>query len=104
MCPDTDHQLSACILVPCSNTHCKLIGLCLALQFSTTQILSDSLTSLQLITRWASWPTSRTLQCPARVQLRRFLHLAASKSSPPLHEKFKAHDDAAISLALFVMQ
>ena len=98
VCPDTDSQLSLTISTPRSSTHCELVALCLALQLSPPQILTDSLTALQLITRWATLPPSRILRCPDRIDIRRFLHLASQQPSPPLLEKVKAHDTAAIAL------
>jgi hypothetical protein len=67
-----------------SSTHCELVALCLALSFSPSQILTDSLVSLQLIRSWASRPTAKTLSCPDRAEIRYFIHLARQLPHPRL--------------------
>ena len=84
---------------PRSSTHCELVALCLALTFSSppAAVLTDSLASLQCIHSWGSWPTARHLQCADRVEVRQFLAMALELEQPPVLEKVKAHDAAALA-------
>ena len=61
-------------------------------------MVTDSLTSLRLLSGWPLYSTARTLRCADRVEVRRVLHLAASHAHAPLLEKVKAHDDRALEL------
>ena len=98
VCIDEDTTMVAHIPKPRSSTHCELVALCLAMQFSPPQILTDSLVSLQLVRRWGSRTLAQVLACPDRPEVRQFLHMVASCSSPPLLEKVKAHNLSAIDL------
>jgi hypothetical protein len=79
-----------------SSTHCELVALSLALSLSPSQVLTDSLVSLQLIRRWGSRSVAQVLSCADRTEVRRFIHLARQLPQPPLLEKVKAHDTKAI--------
>ena len=95
-----DSEESRLVTVPCprSSTHCELVALCLALSLDPIppQILTDSLTSLRLAQAWGRWSVARTLQCMDRVEIRQLVHMAVQLPQPPLLEKVKAHDVAAV--------
>ena len=95
---DTGQVARATLQAPRSSTQCELAALCLALQWGPTQVLTDSLTSLQLVRRWGSRPTAHILRCADRVEVRQLVHLAGSMEHPPLLEKVKAHDQRALAL------
>ena len=96
VCPNDNTTLLAHIPDARSSTHCELVALCLALSFSPSQILTDSLVSLQLIRRWSTRSVAQTLSCPDRSEVRHFIHLARQLLQPPLLEKVKAHAATAI--------
>jgi hypothetical protein len=96
--PDTEEVLLATVSQPRSSTHCELVALCLALSLQPSQILTDSLGSLHLISAWGHWPATRTLRCPDRVEVRQFLYMAAASPTLPVLEKVTAHDAAALRL------
>ena len=96
--PDTEEVLLATVQQPRSSTHCELVALCLALSLNPSQILTDSLSSLHLISAWGQWPMARMLRCPDRVEVRQFLHLVAASTALPQLEKVTAHDAAALRL------
>ena len=82
---------------PRSSTHCELIALALALQLRPPHILTDSLASLHLLKSWGTWRAQRILQSADRALVRQVLHLAGQLTSPPVLEKVKAHDAAALA-------
>ena len=81
---------------PRSSTQCELIALVLALRFEPAMILTDSLASLLMVSRWGCWPAQKTLDSADRVEVRRFLAEVGQLSSAPTLVKMKAHDEAAI--------
>ena len=96
--PDTDKALQLHVPEPQSMTHCELLALALALGLETPQVVTDSLTSLRLLSRWPLYSTARILRCADRVEVRHVLHLAAAADQAPLFEKVKAHDECALWL------
>ena len=97
ICPSTGAQVTATVSAPRSSTHCELIALILALQQRSSVVLTDSLTSLQLIRNWATWPPARVLRCPDRAEVRQLLHIAQQRPAPPTLEKVKAHNTSAVA-------
>jgi hypothetical protein len=81
-----------------SSTQCELVAICLALALHPPQILTDSLSSLQLLHRWGQFSTARVLLCADRVLVRQAIFLAGQCQSPPLLEKVLAHDTTGIAL------
>jgi hypothetical protein len=96
--PDREATLQLHVPKPRSSTHCELMALALALELDTPQVLTDSLTSLRLLSSWPLYSTARILRCVDRVEVRRLLHLAAAVAQAPLLEKVKAHDERALQL------
>ena len=96
---DTEDWRLVTIPCPRSSTHCELVALCLALSLDPTppQVLTDSLTSLRLALGWGCWPVARTLQCADRVEVRQLVHMGALLALPPVLEKVKAHNEAALA-------
>ena len=82
---------------PRSSTHCELVALALAMTLHPTQVLTDSLAALLMLQSWGKWSPRRILQTPDRGLVRYILHLAGQLTSPPLLEKVKAHDEAAVA-------
>ena len=98
MQPDTEAVLQRCIPSPRSSTHCELVALNLALSLAAPQILTDSLTSLRLISGWPTYSAARILRCADRVEVRWFMERAAGCASAAMLEKVKAHDEHGIEL------
>lgn len=96
--PDTGVVLQLRLPQPRSSTHCELVALALALGLETPQVVTDSLTSLELLSRWPFYSAARILRCADRVEVRRVLHLAAGLVLAPRLEKVKAHDDSALEM------
>ena len=96
--PDTDVTVLARVPSPRSSTQCELVALGLALQQDSPHVLSDSLAALHMLRSWAEWSLARRLRCPDRHEVRWVLSLASARSSPPLLEKVKAHDDHLLRL------
>ena len=95
---DSDIALCAHLPVARSSTQCELVALCLALALYPPQVLTDSLSSLQLLRRWGQFSAARVLLCPDRVLIRQAIFLAAQRRPPPLLEKVAAHNAAGITL------
>ena len=97
--PDTEDSLQVSVSYPRSSTHCELVALCLALTLSPSpsQVLTDSLVSLQLLQHWGHWPAARTLSCPDRIEVRQLIDMALELPQAPALEKVKAHDTPAIT-------
>ena len=85
------------VSTPRSSTQCELVALMLALDFQPPQVITDSLTALHLLKSWGTWSPQRVLQMADRGLVRMLLHQAGHLASPPLLEKVKAHDEAAIA-------
>ena len=96
--PDDDATLVARVPGARSSTHCELVALTLALNFDPSQLLTDSLVSLQLVQHWGSRPLAQVLSCPDRAEVRHFIHAASTRATPPLLEKVKAHDSRLLEL------
>ena len=71
--PDTEGVVTRSVPHARSSTHCEMVALCLAIQARPTQVLTDSLCSLQLLQRWHAWPLSRQLLCEHRAEVRQAL-------------------------------
>ena len=95
---DTDIVLQLHLPQPRSSTHCELVALALAMGLGTPQVVTDSLTSLELLSRWPLLSAARILRCADRVEVRRVLHLAAGLVRAPQLEKVKAHDEQALKM------
>ena len=95
---DTGQVVQAKVMAPRSSTQCELVALCLAMQLVPAQVLTDSLSSLQLVRRWGKRPAAHVLRCSDRVEVRQLLHTASALEQPPVLEKVKAHDDKAVAL------
>ena len=96
--PDGNLVVQRHIPSPRSSTHCELEALALAMGMETTQVLTDSLTSLALLEGWPSYSAARILRCADRVEVRRVLQLASGLERAPVLEKVKAHDTRAMGL------
>jgi ribonuclease HI len=83
---------------PRSSTHCELVALALGLQMDTSQILTDSLTALHLVSGWGKWAVDRMLRCADRQEVRYVVSLACALAGCPRLEKVKAHDAQAVEL------
>ena len=70
----------------------------MALPRHPSQVLTDSLCSLQLLRGWHQYPLSRVLRCDLRGLVRQVLALACQCPQPPLLEKVQAHNEAWIRL------
>jgi ribonuclease HI len=86
------------VLAPRSSTHCELVALFLALDFPTTQILTDSRAALLMLQKWGSWPLQRTLHSADRMDVRRLIDRAMRLGRRPQLVKVKAHDVDALRL------
>ena len=98
--PDTETTLQASVPAARSSTHCELAALCLAMTLQPSQVLTDSLCAMQLLHRWGSTPTARTLRCTDRMEVRQVIHAASLLAKAPVLEKVKAHDTGAIALGV----
>ena len=95
---DEEAVRTARVSAPRSSTQCELVALALAMDLRPPHVLTDSLAALHLLQSWGTWSPQRNLQTADRVLVRQVIHLAGRLASPPLLEKVKAHDDAAIAL------
>jgi hypothetical protein len=93
----SDFSFLATVPQPRSSTHCELVALTLVARFhpAPSLVLTDSLSSLQLIQSWGRRSPGVVLACPERLVICQFLYHWASFPTPPVLEKFTAHDDAA---------
>ena len=96
--PDTETALACFVPSPFSSTHCELVALLLAMRLHPAQILTDSLSSLQLLRSWHRRSTASVLQCPLRSLVRQLIAAARTSPAPPALVKVKAHDAAALDL------
>ena len=96
--PDEEEHLACCIPHARSSTECELVALALALPRCPSQILTDSLCSLQLLGGWGRYAVSRILQCDLRGLVRQVLALARQCPEPPVFEQVQAHNEAWIRL------
>ena len=80
---------------PQSSTHCELVALTLVSRIQSL-VLTDSLSALHLIAFWGRWSARTTFSRPDHTVVRHFLSLWTG-TPPPMFEKMKAHDDAAVS-------
>lgn len=95
---EDDQVRTARIITPHSSTQCELVALLLALELRPPHILTDSLASLHMLRSWGSWSPQKTLQHVDRSLVRQIIHLANQRTSPPLLEKVKAHDEQAVAI------
>ena len=70
------------------------------MELQPTQILTDSLCSLQLVRGWGTMSESRRLLCHDRAEVRGLLDAAAlaARICLPVREKVRAHDELGVQL------
>ena len=64
----------------------------------TSQILTDSLTALHLVSDWGRWAVDRMLRCADRREVHWVVSVACAQAVCPVLEKVKAHDARALEL------
>ena len=94
---DQEIHLMASVPTATSSTECELIGLGLAGEMAPDRVLTDSMTSLQLIKNWPSYNTKRRLGCKVGALVRETTHRLNGCEQPPVLEKVKAHDTDGIA-------